>query len=216
MSGCYGSTEPATNIGLDHATLNAVGNTQDAKTFAYFQYWTGPQSSGVSTTTPRDLPASVHGPFKDQATGLSPDTEYSFRLCGGSGGEFACAQTRTFRTLPGDEANSLLHVNGGPDARLHAISGPHGETARGYLAFDDNSDPPTSYEVVCLSVHGSEAVVGTRLANTTGGGTLYGLLAGTNAVTSSGASDPTKCSAYRPSDLAPTVAVARTTLHDAP
>jgi hypothetical protein len=100
-------------------------------------------------------------------------------------------------------------------ARLHAVSGPHGETARGFLAVDGNQDPPQSQDVVCLSVHGSEAVVGTRSAGSSSV-TLYGLRAGINTITLSPGHDPTSCAAYRPGDLPATTLRANATIHDSP
>ncbi len=218
LAGCYGSTEPATDVKLDGATLNAYGSTEDARTIAYFLYWTGSQSSGTRTTPERSLPAGVRGPFREPVTGLSPDTEYSFQLCGqpeSGGGQRLCAQVRTFRTKPGDEITAQLRY-AGATARLHALSGPNGEGARGFLAFDGNVDPPEVDDVVCLSVHGSEAVVGTRSSPSSTSGVLYGLRAGIGKVSSAPGSDPTTCASYRPADLPARDIDSNATIHDAP
>jgi hypothetical protein len=218
LAGCYGSTEPATDIGLDGATLNAHGNTENARTLAFFLYWTGSRSNGPGITPTRYFPAGVHGPFREPVTGLSPDTVYSFQLCGeieDQSDQAVCAQVRTFRTLPGDEVTAGLRYQD-EDAHLHAISGPHGEGARGFLAFNDNADPPTVEDVVCLSVHGSEAVVGTRIAPSSTSGSLYGLRAGIDKVRSVYGRDPTTCAAYRPGDLPARDIDSNATIHDAP
>jgi hypothetical protein len=218
LAGCYGSTEPATDVKLDGATLNAYGSTEDARTIAYFLYWTGSRSNGTGKTPTRYLPAGARGPFREPVTGLSPDTEYSFQLCGqpeGRDGQSFCAQVRTFRTQPGDEVTAELRY-GDAGARLHALSGPHGEGARGFLAFEGNADPPDVDDVVCLSVHGSEAVVGTRSSPSSTSGVLYGLRAGIGQVSSAPGRDPTTCASYRPADLPARDIDSNATIHDAP
>ena len=87
---------------------------------------------------------------------------------------------------------------------------------RGFLAFNDNADPPTVEDVVCLSVHGSEAVVGTRIAPSSTSGSLYGLRAGIDKVRSAYGRDPTTCAAYRPGDLPARDIDSNATIHDAP
>jgi hypothetical protein len=216
LAGCYGSTEPATDITLDSATLNAYGNTEGAPTIAFFRY--GPTSKGMGQTPTSYLPAGVRGPLSRTVTGLSPDTAYSFQLCGqpeGRDGQPPCAQVRTFRTKPGDEVTAQLRY-GDTGAHLHAISGPHGEAARGSLAFEGNADPPDVDDVVCLSVHGSEAVVGTRTSPSDTRGVLYGLRAGIGKVSSAPGSDPMTCASYRPADLPARDIDSNATIHDAP
>ena len=46
LAGCYGSTEPATQIDFDQATLNAHGTANAGDAHVYFQYWqtSNPQS----------------------------------------------------------------------------------------------------------------------------------------------------------------------------
>ncbi len=39
LGGCYGSTEPATNIGEDSATLRAQGTANNGPATSYFEYW---------------------------------------------------------------------------------------------------------------------------------------------------------------------------------
>jgi hypothetical protein len=217
LPGCYGSTEPATNIGVDAATLNANGNTQDSPTTSWFEYWLTSQPGSVHETEPVSLPKEVHGPLSVRVGGsedlrvesLAPNAEYSFRLCGApEGGSSVCAQTRTFRTLEGDLVRAVLRAQD-VDALLRATSGPNGESASGH--FDVAPRPSPEERVVCLSVHGDEAVVGltSRSVQRT-----IGLLGGSNPVTQSFTRDPATCAAVRPSDLPATQIVADTFIHD--
>jgi hypothetical protein len=215
LAGCYGSTEPATDIGIDRATLRAFGDTERSPTISWFQYWPGTSpSDGVRTTPSRDWPAGVRGPLSESVTGLAPNTLYSFRLCGTTEGRPAvCAQTRTFRTLDGDVVKAYFRASGGGEAELYAVSGAHGEAPRGFLAFAPPSPSPVE-DVVCLAVRGDEAVIGTRVDGP--GGRLVGLRAGINPVTLDSSSDPTTCAAVRVGDLPPSSVEANTQIHDAP
>ncbi len=48
LAGCYGSTEPATQIDFDQATLNAHGTANAGDAHVYFEYWqTAHPQSGV-------------------------------------------------------------------------------------------------------------------------------------------------------------------------
>jgi hypothetical protein len=217
LSGCYGSTEPATNIGVDAATLNAYGTTEDSPTTSWFEYWRTSQPGSVHRTEPLRLPKQVRGPLSVRVgasedlrvDSLAPNAEYSFRLCGApEGGSGVCAQTRTFRTLEGDVVSAVLHAED-VDAWLRATSGPNGESAHGY--FDVAPLPSPEERVVCLSVHGDEAVVGLR---SPGGQRTIGLRGGSNPVTQAFARDPATCAAVRPSDLPATQIVAETSIHD--
>lgn len=211
LSGCYGSTEPATDIGIDSATLRAYGDTEGSPTTSWFQYWRTSAPGSINTTVSHDWPAHVRGPVNQPVSGLDPITQYSFRLCGSTGGGApVCAQTRSFRTLDGDVVTAILR-SGGVDASLRAVSGPQGEAPRGYFAVAAPSpDPPE--KVVCLSVHGDEAVVG--FSSSGGGRRTLGLRAGFNAATMDVTRDPTSCAGLRPSDLPARDIVANTQIHD--
>jgi hypothetical protein len=210
ISGCYGSTEPASEITFDGATLNAWGDTEGAETLAWFE-WSG---ATYGRTTARRIPAGVRGPFSQAITGLVPDAEYSFRLCGSTQGrQEVCAQRRTFRTRDGDVVNAGISPPGGPAATLNASSGPHGERAKGFLSF-----PPPLEEhedVVCVSVRDDEAVIGLR--DDVGTGTrLFGLRAGIHQATMDVTTDPSRCAELRVSDLPERDITANTRIHDAP
>jgi hypothetical protein len=214
VSGCYGSTEPATDIGFDAATLHAYGNTEGSPTTSWFEYWRTSEP-GVLTTARQGWPAHVRGPLSARLSepyrGLDPITQYSFRLCGETEGRApVCAQTRTFRTLDGDLVTGYVR-SGGVDASLRAVSGPNGEAPHGYFALPPPSPGPPE-QVVCLSVHGDEAVVGFRGADT--GRRILGLRAGTNPATMDVTRDPASCAGLRPSDLPARDIVANTQIHD--
>jgi hypothetical protein len=211
LSGCYGSTEPATDIGIDSATLHAYGDTEGSPTTSWFQYWRASEPGSVRTTGSHDWPAHVRGPVSQPVSGLDPITQYSFRLCGSTGeGAAVCAQTRTFRTLDGDVVTANLR-SGGVDASLRAVSGPQGEAPRGYFAVAPPSPDP-SEQAVCLYVHGNEAVVGFSASG--GGRRMLGLRAGTNPATMDVTRDPTSCAGLRPSDLPARDILANTQIHD--
>jgi hypothetical protein len=214
LVGCYGSTEPATDIGVDTAKLHAWGDTERSATTSWFQF--SPSNiAGVGTTPERNWPAGVRGPLTESVTGLTPATVYSYRLCGiTTGRSVVCAQTRTFRTLDGDYVKAnLLPPGGGDYSRLFAVSGPHGEAPHGFLAFPPEVDPPESEDVVCVSVHGDEAVIGTRSAGSSNV-RLIGLRAGINPVTMDTSRDPSACASLRPSDLPASNSQGNAQIHD--
>jgi hypothetical protein len=217
ISGCYGSTEPATNIDVDSATLNAYGDTEGSPTTSWFQYWRTSQPGNVRATGSHDLPAHVRGPLSAQLSyphdALDPITQYSFRLCGSTEGRApVCAQTRTFRTLDGDVVTADVLGGGGVPARVRAVSGPNGEAPRGFFIVDGNEDPPHPEDAVCVSVHGNEAVVGFR--DSGGARRTLGLVAGPNPATMDVTRDPANCAGLRPSDLPPRDITATTQIHD--
>jgi hypothetical protein len=160
FAGCYGSTEPATELGPENAKLNARGTANNGPATSWFQYWvTGPNP--VKTTTTRHWPAGASGPFSERITGLYASTSYSFRVCGkdDSGGATACAQTRTFRTQPtihdsvvGSWALSP-HFEGSVDAHSPAPGSLGTIRARdGFSTFTGG--------VTCLLLNGNRAAVG--------------------------------------------------------
>ena len=104
LAGCYGSTEPATDIRFASAGLQGQGTTGPNGSYSFFEYWPTAYPSRRGETPRRDWPANVTGPFVIFASNLAVDTSYSFRMCGGDvgAGEPVCANTRTFRTAKPD------------------------------------------------------------------------------------------------------------------
>ena len=172
LTGCYGSTEPATNVGIDSATLNAHGTADKGPAHSYFEYWL-PGSENRLGVGGHDWPAGASGPISDKVTGLAANSTYSFRLCGWDvtsegGGPVHCAQTLSFKTKPPVEDSLKGHLNSGCCSGLviNAASAPNGSNARGSVFWHRQSsmEPPPSYDfsgvVTCLAVNGSRAAVG--------------------------------------------------------
>ena len=63
FAGCYGSTEPATDVGPLSAQLNGRGTMNDGPGYSFFQW----RAAGTSEWTKTDevrLPAGASGPFR--------------------------------------------------------------------------------------------------------------------------------------------------------
>jgi hypothetical protein len=84
LSGCQGSTNPATNVGMATATLNAQASCSGGVPTPCSWYWRWgtnghyQYSSAVSGPTT----AKWSGKLSYTATGLTPDTTYGYQLCG--------------------------------------------------------------------------------------------------------------------------------------
>jgi hypothetical protein len=171
LGGCYGSTEPATDIGFDHATFNGRGTTNDGPARVYFEFWPTAHPDQLGRTVGKDVPAGVTGPISEPnfpfPYGLRVDTAYSFRLCGTDRGapNGICAQTRTFRTkrpdgdlVRGGFATQLTGIghSGGAEAQSDASGG----NPAGNLTLPGDLGNTFSGDVTCLAVHGNEAAVG--------------------------------------------------------
>jgi hypothetical protein len=174
VAGCYGSTEPATDVGIDSATLNGQGTANNGRAHAYFQYWlTGSERDHLGAGG-IDAPAGAHGPISAKAANLAAGSSYSFKICGwdvgsdGSGGPEACAQTRTFTTKPPVEDALRGGSWAGCCSRLDidAKSAPNGTNPRGSVRWFRHSssspDPGRLFNgiVTCLAIDGSRAAVG--------------------------------------------------------
>ena len=172
LAGCYGSTEPATDVGPHTAKLHGRGTANDGPAYSYFEY--GRILEPTATTPRREWPAGASGPLFETLTGLEESADYQFRLCGGDQGEQpTCAQTRYFQT-PGpagkDSAKGRIHML--PELRdltgdIDAISGPAGEDPSGSLSYTVriNGEQGTTHRsftgfVTCLEVDGNRAAIG--------------------------------------------------------
>ena len=177
LSGCYGSTEPATNVGLDRATLAAHGTANAGDAHVYFQYWPTAHPDDVFTTIGKDVPAGSSGDYTEPTassfTGLAPATEYGYHVCArdqsAPGG--VCAQTRTFSTVrpAGDTVSgSYLTAFGGigHSGSVDAHASTSGKVS-GWITLptDHNGSYPfatgqfTGF-VTCIRVQGNRATVG--------------------------------------------------------
>jgi hypothetical protein len=153
--GCYGSTEPATNVSAAGATLHGRGTTNNGPASAFFEYWPTADASKKQTTPERSLPGGVSGPFSEPITGLSSGAAYSFRLCGhDAGGPTICAQTRGI----GDSVAVKMQGDANHYVQVDARSGGSGQDANGAIGVVV-SGIPRAWNVICLAVTGNRAIV---------------------------------------------------------
>jgi hypothetical protein len=156
LVGCYGSTEPATNVTAGGATLHGKGTSNNGPAVSYFEYWPTENPNSKQTTPERSWPGGVSGPLSDPATGMSPGIAYSFRVCGRDNGASAvCAQTRGI----GDSLAVRITYNSNQYAQVDARSGGSGQNPNGQLG-SVVSGIPRAYSVTCLAVSGNRALVG--------------------------------------------------------
>jgi hypothetical protein len=170
LAGCYGSTEPATDIGPETATLNAKGTANNGGVLTKFQYELTGRVGDPLEVAGGHFPAGASGPFSAKVFHLAAGSTYTFRMCGkdDSEDEYICAQTRTFTTPPPVEDSvyggwfSGCCISFGVDAR----SGPSGENTRGTMGWhegptinDQTERTFTSDEITCMDVDGTRAVV---------------------------------------------------------
>jgi hypothetical protein len=165
LSGCYASTEPATDVGPETATLRAQGTANNGPARTSFEYWLTGTSESHLTTTARNWPAGASGPFTEKVSGLAAGSEYNFRVCGSDQGGSACAQTRTFTTKPAVEDGVVGSVPAGccgkvvVDAHSTAAgANPRGLIRSYYLNGFNGSD--FVGQVTCMVVEGRRAAVG--------------------------------------------------------
>lgn len=168
LSGCYGSTEPATDVAIRSATLHGKGTTNNGPAQVYFKLWPTQFPGSAFSTLGKQIPGGLTGPYSEAVGAapleLQPDTDYTFQLCGQDQGanQAVCAQTRTFRTLrpSGDYVNGGIGESGGGrfvSGTVDARSDPNGAHPGGTLSL-----PPGQFTgtVTCLRVQGNRAVVG--------------------------------------------------------
>jgi hypothetical protein len=172
MCGCYGSTEPATDVAFDHATLNGRGTTDNGPADVLFQIWPTAQPGQQGVSNPDSVPGGVTGPVSQPNSpwgpyGLNPETDYSFRLCAyeGNAQTPSCAQTRTFRTRKptGDLLRGVIwtqFTGQGHTGNVWAESDRGGGGAAGLLEIPGNPGEMFTGNVTCLSVHRHDAAVG--------------------------------------------------------
>ena len=175
LAGCYGSTEPATEVAFDSAKLNGRGTADKGPAFSYFEY--APTSTGFpgATTTRREWPANASGPLTERAFPLYAGTSYSYRLCGNDQGKSpVCAQTRTFRTPAATRdavRGSWSYDEGTINARFGEVDATAGAGPSGILRLGRYVDRPLRYagRITCLRVTGRTAVVGSVGRTSTSG-----------------------------------------------
>jgi hypothetical protein len=167
LAGCYASTEPATDVGIDKATLNARGTANNGPARSWFEYELNGRVGDPPTTATLSWPAGASGPFKANVSGLAAGTEYAYRVCGQDQGAVpVCANTRTFTTKPPveDAVSGFYAFSCCSSVGVNARSGPSGEHPQGSMTWRRSGGfDPVSYSytgfVTCVDVEGSSAVV---------------------------------------------------------
>jgi len=162
FAGCYGSTEPATEVQQDAARLNARGAADNGPALSHFEYGPTNGTGFTRSTDERRWPAGASGAFSERVTDLLPATPYEFSLCGQDAGvaDAVCAQKRTFTTVKpaGDGVEAIFYASPGPpravQVRVSARSGPAGQQPSGSIR-----TPEFQGFVTCLRVVGSRAAV---------------------------------------------------------
>jgi hypothetical protein len=168
LTGCYASTEPATDVGSETATLRGHGTADKGQAQSWFEYEETGRVGDPQQTNQLTWPGGASGPIIQKVSDLSASTPYTFRVCGTDvATDPVCAQTKTFTTKPPTE--DVAH--GGwwsgccNSFAVNARSGPGGENARGSMGLTvGNSFDPVSRHfggtVTCLEVDGRRAVIG--------------------------------------------------------
>jgi hypothetical protein len=170
LTGCYGSTEPASHIGYDNAAFRGQGTTGQGGTHVFFQWWQAGRPDRVISTSGKDIPANTTGPYSEppfsEAPLLRPATQYFFRLCG-SETTTTCAQTRSLTTLTptGDRVHGTfaLGLDLSTGGSVDASSDRAGASPTGRLSLSSSPDASGfgfSGDVTCLKVNATQAVVG--------------------------------------------------------
>jgi hypothetical protein len=171
LAGCYGSTEPATDIGPDHATFHGRGTANQGPVHVYFEFWPTAHPTEVSTTLGEDVPDGASGPVSEPhfpfPLGLQAATEYAFRMCGKDRAtpNGVCAQTLRFTTTrpEGDfvAGGFSTQIGGvGHSGGVGARNGAAGGNPSGELNLPGDFGNTFSGDVSCLIVRGHDAVVG--------------------------------------------------------
>lgn len=169
VAGCYGNTEPATNLQPNGATLNAWGKADKGPAYSYFEYWRAADPSQKVQSTTWHWPDKADGHYEYAIDpgryGIDPllqNTSYEFRVCGNEEGKAAvCVPSRSFTTPRGDaiDGRATLPTPVATSYFVDAWSGPGGESPHGGFGWSDHSQG-FSGDVTCLSVHGNSAAVG--------------------------------------------------------
>jgi hypothetical protein len=124
-------------------TVQWVGSEADAAQRPVWFAKKGTQDWQTQGYSNRRFPMSDHWIFRSELTGLSPDTEYVFRVG-------ADSAEQSFRTMPSKDTNTIQFVSGGDagvgDAprqsnRLAAAQEPGFVVLGGDIAYENGRDP---------------------------------------------------------------------------
>jgi hypothetical protein len=170
VSSCaVGVRQPATDITATSATLNGkVLSTTGGPGSWYIEY--GPTAARTEKTPTRTIDFAVGElePVSEPVSGLEPGRTYHFAVCAEDGenpGDPFCSPDQTFTTAPSEDSvtGSETHNFGVPQHPIlisyeySVFSGPSGENPTGTIQFLD-----ITFDVVCLAVSGTRAVIGTH------------------------------------------------------
>jgi len=207
LGACYGSTEPATDVGEDTAVLHGHGTADSGAATSYFEYWaTGdPAPDYPKPRTPtRSWPAGASGPISAKGSDLLVASQYSYRLCGqDQSTPTVCAQTRTFTTATptGDYVKGSLSFAGAqiPPTpippfmlRFNARSGATGQDPKGTVTEVRKDGSRSVGKVTCLRASGGQAKVGAL--SETGAALLFDVQNGRSSVGIQTVANPPDCS----------------------
>jgi hypothetical protein len=71
LGGCYGSTEPATDVGSETATLRAQGTANNGPAGSWFEYWVTGSTANPRTTESIHWPSGASGAFSQKVKNLA-------------------------------------------------------------------------------------------------------------------------------------------------
>lgn len=172
LSSCgFGVTHGVANVfGLSATLTGVVGNTEGMVVAHWFEYGTTTEYGSTTERLADRVEPRVGLPVEATVTGLEPETEYHYRLCGIEGGDTpACGKDRTFTTT----ASGASVTGRGTLAEMPELAN-FGASVEA-LSAGDGSEPlgevirsPSSYDfrwhdrgpVTCLRVEGNRAAVG--------------------------------------------------------
>jgi FG-GAP-like repeat len=176
LAGCYAQTEPASDVGSNSATLNAHGFTTGKQAQAFFQYSSAKNAlgTGFGLQTPTlTFPPNASGPFTAKVSGLSPGTNYWFRVCGNDVGDQPfCNSDLEFTTVvPGAAAAFAPALATGGDV-VEAVGDFNGDEISDLVVLTLSS--PDRIEILL----GNGDATFTRAGTVTGGSFLGPLAVG--------------------------------------
>ena len=182
------TTDPATNLAANSATLNGTVNPNGLTTSVHFESGTT-TSYGSSTATQNYNGSTTHN-VSANITGLSPNTTYHFRLVGTNSAGTRYGSDRTFTTLSATGA-SVVTTTRRPNvasfsATLNGSVYPHGLTTTMHFQYGTTtsygltttpqSHNGNTYQSVTANISGLSAstTYHFRIVATNGAGTRYG------------------------------------------
>ena len=182
------TTDPATNLAANSATLKGTVNPNGLTTSVHFEYGTT-TSYGSSTATQNYNGTTTHN-VSANITGLSPNTTYHFRLVGSNIAGTRYGSDRTFTTLSATGApvvitnpatnvasfSATLNSSVDPHGLTTTIHFQYGTTTSYGLTTASQSKSGNTYQSVSANIGGLSAstTYHFRIVATNSAGTRYG------------------------------------------